>query len=99
VFGGREPLRAPHLQTQFETLCGVGPERKPFECVGDERECRAAAHLAALRADRRDCALLQDLAERSRDVDPSLATHVDELFQPIGPHHIPPHHAASVGLG
>jgi hypothetical protein len=99
VFGGREPLRVPHLRAQFETLCGVGPERKPFECVGDERECRAAAHLAAVRADRRDCSLLQDLAERSRDVDPSLTTHVDELFQPIGPHHIPPHHAASIGLG
>jgi hypothetical protein len=64
VFGGHEPLRAPHLRAQFETLCAVGPERKPFECVGDERECRAAAHLAALRADRRDCTLLQHLAER-----------------------------------
>ncbi len=47
VFDGREPLRDPALTDRFRALVGSGPEAKPFECVGDVDECRAAVRLAA----------------------------------------------------
>ena len=47
VFGGREPLRDAALTDRFRALVGSGPEAKPFECVGDVDECRAAVQLAA----------------------------------------------------
>jgi len=51
-FRGREPLENAQLENQFVTLLGLTPETRPFECVGDVGECRAALHLAASRADR-----------------------------------------------
>src|SRR6516225_3913620 len=45
---------------KFRALVGAGA--KPFECVGEVSECRAAVLLAARRADRTGCLLLQDLA-------------------------------------
>ena len=48
--GGDEPLDNPELKPKFETLLGSGT--KPFECVGEVNECRAAVVLAAGRPDR-----------------------------------------------
>jgi UDP-N-acetyl-alpha-D-muramoyl-L-alanyl-L-glutamate epimerase len=48
--GGGEPLGDPGLRPKFETLLGAGT--KPFECVGEVNECRAATVLAAQRPDR-----------------------------------------------
>ena len=48
------------LKPQFRAL--LGEDTKPFECVGEVGECRAAALLAARRADRANCPLLLDLA-------------------------------------
>lgn len=46
VFGGN-PLDDPAQEQGFADLLGIG-EHKPFECVGEVEECRAAfAHLAA----------------------------------------------------
>ena len=45
---------------RFRALLGAGT--KPFECVGEVDECRAAVLLAARRADRAGTGLLQDLA-------------------------------------
>ena len=50
VFGGREPLGDAALTDRFRALVGSGPDAKPFECVGDVDECRAAVRLAAARA-------------------------------------------------
>ena len=55
-----EPLDDPELAPKFRALVGAGA--KPFECVGEVSECRAAVLLAARRADRTGCLLLQDLA-------------------------------------
>jgi len=66
IFGGREPLRDDALAPRFSALLGTGEGAKPFECVGDEEECRTAVLLAADRADRATCPLLQSLAEQVR---------------------------------
>ena len=56
-----EPLDDPGLAAKFRSLLGAGA--KPFECVGEVTECRAAVLLAARRADRvRRRPLLQELA-------------------------------------
>ena len=55
-----EPLDNPELKPKFQTLLGSGT--KPFECVGEVNECRAAVVLAASRQDRGDTTLLRELA-------------------------------------
>jgi UDP-N-acetyl-alpha-D-muramoyl-L-alanyl-L-glutamate epimerase len=55
-----EPLDHPALAGKFRALLGAGA--KPFECVGEVSECRAAVLLAARRDDRAGRGLLQDLA-------------------------------------
>jgi UDP-N-acetyl-alpha-D-muramoyl-L-alanyl-L-glutamate epimerase len=62
IFGGPEPLRNDALADQFRALLGLLPDRKPFECVGDIDECRAALALTAQRSDRADDVLVQQLA-------------------------------------
>ena len=75
IFGGHEPLggddSAPDpasaeagagLADKFRSLLGTSPTSKPFECVGEVGECRAAALLAAQRPDRAGTKLLQVLA-------------------------------------
>jgi len=52
VFGGHEPLEDPANLARFEALLGLAVDAKPFECVGDTDECRAAARMAAVRPDR-----------------------------------------------
>ena len=63
VFDGAEPLDNPDNEERFRTLLALGPEAKPFECVGDIDECRAAALLAAQRRDRIGHALLPALRD------------------------------------
>jgi UDP-N-acetyl-alpha-D-muramoyl-L-alanyl-L-glutamate epimerase len=96
VFGGHEPLADPANEVRFRTLLGLGPGDRPFECVGDVDECRAALVLAAGRADRRDAVLLQRLHAAVADAsgvagaepaDPAL------LLAPRGPHLIPDRYA------
>jgi UDP-N-acetyl-alpha-D-muramoyl-L-alanyl-L-glutamate epimerase len=55
-----EPLDRPDLAGKFRALLGAGA--KPWECVGEVSECRAAILLAARRGDRAGCGLLQELA-------------------------------------
>jgi UDP-N-acetyl-alpha-D-muramoyl-L-alanyl-L-glutamate epimerase len=61
VFGGREPLGRPDLLPEFRSLLGDALLTKPFECVGDADECRAAVVLAAARPDRADSVVLHQL--------------------------------------
>jgi hypothetical protein len=93
VFAGHEPLADPANRQRFHRLVGLIPDAKPFECVGDVGECRAAVLLAAERADRHDNDLLQQLG---RDVTAraDLPT-VDPgaLLAPVGPHYIPERYA------
>jgi UDP-N-acetyl-alpha-D-muramoyl-L-alanyl-L-glutamate epimerase len=86
--GGPEPLTDPALAPKFRTLLGSGT--KPFECVGEVNECRAAVLLAARRADRADCALLQELAaEITARPDAPTGAEIAAMRRPIGRNFIP----------
>jgi UDP-N-acetyl-alpha-D-muramoyl-L-alanyl-L-glutamate epimerase len=91
IFGGAEPLANPALAAQFQALLGTSAAARPFECVGDIGECRAAAVLAAARPDRAGHTLLHTLA--SQFPAPSAAT-IDALLRPVGEHWIPDSYAA-----
>ena len=88
VFGGAEPLEDPTLAERFRGLLGDDLVNKPFECVGEVTECRAAVLLAVRRADRAGTTLLHELAAEITEV-PDL----DAFLRPMGPHAIPPEHA------
>lgn len=49
IFGGRDLLTSPDLQTTFKGLLGVDGVMKPFECVGETAELRLAYHMAQAR--------------------------------------------------
>ena len=59
-----EPLDDPGLAAKFRSLLGAGA--KPFECVGEVTECRAAVLLAARRDDRADRVMACWPAARTR---------------------------------
>jgi hypothetical protein len=86
IFDGREPLSRPDLFDRFAVLVGLSPDPKPFECVGEVGECRAAAALAAERGDRRGDEVLGRLAAQLPRVGPR---DVAKLLAPHGPHDIP----------
>jgi UDP-N-acetyl-alpha-D-muramoyl-L-alanyl-L-glutamate epimerase len=95
IFGGREPLTDPDpadsLEDKFRALLETLPDSKPFECVGEVGECRAAALLAAQRPDRAGTALLQRLAAEVALL-PDLPDAA-QLLRPIGDHFIPDSYA------
>jgi hypothetical protein len=95
IFSGREPLAASSSDTaiaeRFRTLLGTSPRAKPFECVGDVAECRAAAVMAARRPDRAGDELLQKFAS---ELDALSDIHdPGHLLRPIGDHYIPDEYA------
>jgi hypothetical protein len=96
IFDGSEPLGNHELSSQFRALVGIGGGQKPFECVGDEEECRAAAVVAADRSDRTATHELQALAAAIRSADPGwgdLAARdaaVERLLSSEGPDFVPP---------
>jgi hypothetical protein len=86
--GGLEPVAKPGLAPKFRALLGSGT--KPFECVGEVSECRAAVLLAARRADREDCRLLQELAaEIAARPDAPTDAEIAAMSHPIGKNFIP----------
>ncbi len=95
VFGGHEPLDNPQLEARFSTMLGLGPDAKPFECVGDVNECRAALLIAAERRDRQGTPLLRSLrsAVRALSTRGGDALSVGELLAPLGPHYVPDRYA------
>jgi hypothetical protein len=88
VFGGREPLDDLDLLDRFEDLVGTSGDAKPWECVGDVDECRAAVTLASLRSDRAGTPVLEALVARlGADLPPAAA--VERLLDPLGDHFVP----------
>jgi len=86
--GGAEPLGNPELKAKFQTLLGSGT--KPFECVGEVNECRAAVVLAAARADRADTPLLRELAaEVTGRPDAPTAAEIEVMRHPVGASFVP----------
>ncbi len=92
IFGGREPLADPALADKFRALLGTSAGSKPFECVGEVNECRAAALLAAQRPDRAGATLLQGLAADLHGL-PGQVSAAD-LLRPLSEHFIPDTYAA-----
>jgi UDP-N-acetyl-alpha-D-muramoyl-L-alanyl-L-glutamate epimerase len=94
----REPLADPAQADRFRTLLATSTSGKPFECVGEVNECRAAVLLAAQREDRADCELLHELAtEVAALPDSPSAAQSAELLRPVGEHFIPAEFA-TVGI-
>jgi len=89
-----EPLDDPGLAGKFRSLLGAGA--KPFECVGEVTECRAAVLLAARRDDRADrghgvgAGLLQELAaEVAGWPDAPSDADAAAMLRPVGQNFIP----------
>jgi UDP-N-acetyl-alpha-D-muramoyl-L-alanyl-L-glutamate epimerase len=83
-----EPLDNPALAATFRSLLGAGA--KPFECVGEVTECRAAVLLAARRDDRAGSALLQELAtEVASWPDAPSEAEITAMLRPVGRNFIP----------
>jgi UDP-N-acetyl-alpha-D-muramoyl-L-alanyl-L-glutamate epimerase len=90
--GGSEPLDKPELKPKFETLLGSGT--KPFECVGEVNECRAAVLLAAARPDRAETRLLRQLAaEVTGRPDAPAGTEIEAMGHPVGESFVPAEYA------
>jgi hypothetical protein len=85
-----EPLADPGLREKFRALLGAGA--KPFECVGEVTECRAAVLLAARRPDRAGAGdgLLQELAKEVASW-PDAPTDADaeRMLDPVGESFVP----------
>ena len=94
VFGGAEPLDDPTLLPRFEALVDTSGARKPWECVGEVTECRAAVSLASARPDRSGSPVLAALAERLGDRVPTPDA-IEALRHPLGDHCIPDAYATS----
>ena len=83
-----EPLDDPGLAPKFRSLLGAGA--KPFECVGEVTECRAAVLLAARRDDRAGRGLLPELAaEVAGWPDAPSEAEAAAMLQPAGRNFIP----------
>jgi len=83
-----EPLEDPGLAAKFRSLLGAGA--KPFECVGEVTECRAAVLLAARRDDRVGTGRLQELAaEVAGWPDAPSDADAAAMLRPVGQNFIP----------
>jgi hypothetical protein len=83
-----EPLDNPALAGKFRALLGAGA--KPFECVGEVTECRAAVLLAARREDRAGNGLLAGLAaEVAGWPDAPSAAETEAMLRPVSRNFIP----------
>jgi hypothetical protein len=83
-----EPLDDPGLAAKFRSLLGAGA--KPFECVGEVTECRAAVLLAARRDDRTGSGLLPELAaEVASWPDAPSQAETAAMLEPVGRNFIP----------
>jgi len=86
IFGGAEPLDDPGLFQRFRTLVATSEATKPWECVGEPGECRAAAVLAAARPDRAGSSSLARLAAESA---PLMDRDPRSYLEPMGADHVP----------
>jgi UDP-N-acetyl-alpha-D-muramoyl-L-alanyl-L-glutamate epimerase len=83
-----EPLEDPAMAGKFRSLLGAGA--KPFECVGEVTECRAAVLLAARREDRSGPGLLAGLAaEVASWPDAPSEAEVGAMLRPVSRNFIP----------
>ena len=85
---GRNLLDDPEQQGGYDALLEYR-DHKPFECVGEARESRAALAALAARPEWREDALVRRFAEEiAPQLDP-VELAVEPLLVPEGPHRIP----------
>ena len=86
IFDGTEPLEDPGLVGTFRSLLGISGVHKPFDCVGEPGEARAALRLAGDQEDRRDNLLLQQLLLETLDLPvPDASACFDRVEAPAVP--------------
>lgn len=101
IFDGNEPLANRAEADRIRRLLATVEDPKPFECVGDVDECRAALALAAQRDDRTaatDPLLHELLAELPAGAAEAARAGVPALLRPLGRHHVPDALAAAAHL-
>lgn len=87
---GRNLLDDPALAPNFDALIEYR-DHKPFECVGEGVESRAAFATLAARAEWREDALVARFADEiAAQLGPG-AIGIDDLLRPSGEHHVPAH--------
>jgi hypothetical protein len=87
---GRNLLDDPTLATSFDALLEYR-EHRPFECVGEGREARAAMAALSRRPEWREDALVARFAEEILpQLDPSPGYELETLLAPSAEHFVPP---------
>jgi UDP-N-acetyl-alpha-D-muramoyl-L-alanyl-L-glutamate epimerase len=86
---GRNLLDQPELAADFDALLEVGAH-KPFECVGEGRESRAALAALAERAEWREDALVARFRERVLPMLDATDLALAPLLSADGEHFLPP---------
>jgi hypothetical protein len=76
---GRNLLEDPAQARGFAELVGLG-EHKPFECVGEEAESRAALELLRERGEWRDARVVRSLDSVPAELDPHLEPSPDHCI-------------------
>jgi UDP-N-acetyl-alpha-D-muramoyl-L-alanyl-L-glutamate epimerase len=85
---GRNLLDDESLIPAFEALMAFQAD-KPFECVGEAGESRAALHALTLRAEWREDAVVAHFRRRVLPVIGGEGLALEPLLEPSGPHHLP----------
>jgi hypothetical protein len=85
---GRNLLDEASLAPAFDALLEFG-DHKPFECVGEGREARAAFHALSRSPSWREDALVARYAREIEPLLPAADLALDPLLQPAGEHGIP----------
>ena len=85
---GRNLLDDPEQQAGYDALLEYR-DHKPFECVGEARESRAALAALAARPEWREDALVKRFAEEIAPQLDQAELAIEPLLVPEGPHRIP----------
>lgn len=97
ILGG-DLLDDPGQTEGYRALCELGRD-KPFECVGEAGECRAALAALSARDAWRGHAVVRELAQKLERVEvPALEPLLQPLLQPGGRHFIPDAISRPLGL-
>jgi hypothetical protein len=92
-------LQNPALLQQFRTLIGRTPDFKPFECVGDVDECRAAVVMAGERHDRATDTILRELDRELALYRDQITSQIPRLLRSMGSHFTPDDYASAAVVG
>lgn len=86
---GRNLLDDPEQRPGYDALLEFDGQHKPFECVGEAAESRAAMAFLATRPDWREDAVVAHYADRWATLEPPPSAAWSTLLRPQGPPHAP----------